>query len=279
MRNSSLSSKEANNLLLCSWMLDVFPWAESQWLGLLPVCLLNLHILIRGLGEGLFSLEGEGYNFHFFPLVFLPLGKVPPWSLSMDNLLSASGKAYSSGQSCRTHASEQAGIHRVVGSSPHCPWWEVLPLFTACALLQAKRRSPTCPYRNRYLCASVLCDCRKCHVTAPVTWCSRALRTLHNLLPLQGRLYSLWWAFSTWEAGSSSQDCSFCAPFSAIPAGFSAIRAVTRAVPASPGADDKPHEWPQEHFVSFLCLEEWGKPQPQTPNHRLTQSWGTELKN
>lgn len=40
---------------------------------------------------------------------------------------------------CRTHASEQAGIRAVVGSSPHCPWWEVLALFTACALLQAKR--------------------------------------------------------------------------------------------------------------------------------------------
>lgn len=98
MMNSSLSSKEANNLLLFSWMLDVFPWAESQWLSLLPVCLLNLCILTRGLGGGLFSLEGEGYNFHFFPLVFLPLGKVPPWSLSVDNLLSASGKA-----SCEEH--------------------------------------------------------------------------------------------------------------------------------------------------------------------------------
>lgn len=46
---------------------------------------------------------------------------------------------------CRTHASEQAGIHGVVGSYPHCPWWEVLALFTACALLQAKRSLPPVP--------------------------------------------------------------------------------------------------------------------------------------
>lgn len=80
MMNCSLSSKEANNLLLFSSMLDVFLWVESQWLSLLLVCLLNLCILIRGLGEGLFSLEEERCYFHFFPLVFLPLGKVPLWS-------------------------------------------------------------------------------------------------------------------------------------------------------------------------------------------------------
>lgn len=93
MMNSSLSSKGANNLLLFIWMLDIFLWAESQWLCLLPVRLLNLCILIGGLRGGLFSLEEKGCHFHFFRLVFLPLGKVPPWSLSVDNLLSASGKA------------------------------------------------------------------------------------------------------------------------------------------------------------------------------------------
>lgn len=59
-----------------------FPWAESRWLNLLLVCILNLRILTRYLGAGLFSLEGEGCNFHFFPLQqSLLLGKSLPRGL------------------------------------------------------------------------------------------------------------------------------------------------------------------------------------------------------
>lgn len=224
--------------------------------------------------------------FSFFPSGFPSSWESSPVELSVDNLLSESGKASCRAGipvgkvtlGCRTHASEQTGIHGVLGScSPHCSWWQVLSLFTACALLQAKRSFLPVPLGTGTSCICAVwlqkmsrlstCDLMLIYTQNPPQLSITAGLALQ--IVIMGSLHVRNRFFFT--------ALFLLCIFSAIPAGFSAVRAFTRAMPASPGADDKPHEWPQEHFVSFLCLEPFSSP-PEATDLPGAGEWRWRIK-
>lgn len=165
-------SQQCAAVQLKRWM--SFLWAESQWLSLRLVCILNLPIVIRGSGGELFSLEQEGCHFHFFPSALPPFGKDPhgagTWiiwfCIRKSTVHPLEDKAF---LVCRVHASGQAGSRGAMVALP-LPMMGSTVLFTVCTLLWAYSRPPIHPCRSRYFCISVLWGCRKCQEKAPITW-------------------------------------------------------------------------------------------------------------
>lgn len=121
-------SQQCAAVQLKRWM--SFLWAESQWLSLRLVCILNLPIVIRGSGGELFSLEQEGCHFHFFPSALPPFGKDPhgagTWiiwfCIRKSTVHPLEDKAFlSAGYTLQVR---QGAVGQWWLS--HCPWWEAL---------------------------------------------------------------------------------------------------------------------------------------------------------